>query len=116
MVVVVLRADRREAKLRLLLWILLQSTYHVLRCISVVAFFGSYTVTIVIRSRCILHLCILLATEGSDAAIILLIMMVPIDSSRQELSNGCHIVLWSNFDLLVEIPAVALIWRLLATF
>ena len=45
MVVLVLRADRREAKLRLLLWILLQSTYHLLRCINIVAFFWILHVT-----------------------------------------------------------------------
>ena len=33
--------------------------------------------------------------------------MVPIDSSRQELSNGCYIVFWSKFDLIAEIPAAA---------
>ena len=30
-----------------------------------------------------------------------------IDSSRQELSNGCHIVILSNFDLIVENTAVS---------
>jgi len=34
--------------------------------------------------------------------------MVPIDSSRQELSNGCYIVILSNFDIIVENPAVGL--------
>ena len=71
-------------------------------------------VTKFILLSCILHLCILLATAGSDAAILPFIMMVLIDSSRQELSNGCHIVFCSNFDLIVEIPAVALILPLSA--
>ena len=86
----------------IILYTALQSTYHVLRCISVVAFFGSYIVTKFMLLRRILHLCILLATEGSDAAIIpaiMILLMVPIDSSRQELSNGGHIVFLSNFDL-----------------
>ncbi len=84
---------------------------------------GCYCSQPIIRSHCILRslfeifdvtissctsphyiVCILLATAGSDAAIILLIMMVPFDSSRQELSNGCHIVFCSNFDLIPEIP------------
>ena len=39
-------------------------------------------------------------------------MMVPIDSSRQELSNGCHIVFWSNFDLIAENPGCGLDFKL----
>jgi hypothetical protein len=82
-----------------------------LSCTSLHALYGRFFwmvhVTIVILLRCILHLCILLATAGSDAAIIPVIMMVPFDSSRQELSNGGHIVICSNFDLFVENPAAA---------
>ena len=40
------------------------------------------------------------------AAFISFIMMVPIDSSRQELSNGCHIVIWSKFGLVCKNAAV----------
>ena len=40
--------------------------------------------------------------------LIILLMMVPIDSSRQELSNGCLIVILSNFDFYHENPAVGL--------
>jgi len=45
--------------------------------------------------------------QGEELRLLPLIMMVPIDSSRQDLSNGCHIVFLSNFDLLVENPAAA---------
>ena len=57
------------------------------------------------RSRCINIVCICDSTAGRGAASITLIMllMVPIDSSRQELSNGCHIVILSNFDFISEI-------------
>src|SRR6056300_548566 len=68
------------------------------------------------RSRCINVVCICDSTAGRGAAILTLIMMVPIDSSRQELSNGCHIVILSKFDILVETAAAALIWSRLATF
>jgi hypothetical protein len=42
-------------------------------------------------------------------------MMVLIDSSRQELSNGCHIVILSNFDIYHETAAAAVILPLSAT-
>jgi len=51
------------------------------------------------------------STAGRGAAIIPLF-----DSSRQELSNGCHVVFLSNFDHIVEIPAAALILALPAAF
>jgi len=35
-------------------------------------------------------------------------MMVPIDSSRQELSNGCYIAFLSKFDIYHENPAIGL--------
>ena len=56
--------------------------------------------------------------SGSEAELCLLplIMMVPIDSSRQELSNGCHFVFWSNFDFHHEIPAAAVTLPLPAAF
>ena len=30
---------------------------------------------------------------------LIIVLMVPFDSSRQELSNGCYIVIFSNFDV-----------------
>jgi len=43
-------------------------------------------------------------------------MMVPFDSSRQELSNGCHIVFCSKFDLIAETAAAAVVLPLPAAF
>ena len=56
--------------------------------------------------------------QGEELRLFTLIvmMMVPFDSSRQQLSNGCHIVILVKFDILVETAAAALICRPSATF
>ena len=52
-----------------------------------------------------LILSVIARASGSEAELrtsisIIMLLMVPIDSSRQELSNGCHIIILSNFDLI----------------
>ena len=103
----VMLLERQRVELRLYCWMLLQSTHHVPRCILRSLLNDGARANLSCTCR-ILHLCILLATAGSDAAIIPFIMMVPIDSPRQELSNGCHIIFCSNFDLIAEIPGCSL--------
>ena len=44
--------------------------------------------------------------QGEELRLLPLIMMVPIDSSRQELSNGCHIAFLSKFGLVCKNAAV----------
>ena len=75
-----------------------------------VAFFGFYGVRqpIVTLDHAAFNIvCILRGRAVARAELrlcisIVMLMMVPFDSSRQELSNGCHIVILSNFDLIVE--------------
>ena len=43
-------------------------------------------------------------------------IMVLMDRASNDDSNGGHIVIWSNFDLCNEIPAVSWILTLLSTF
>eukprot|EP00984_Skeletonema_dohrnii_P003641 scaffold1232_cov58-Skeletonema_dohrnii-CCMP3373.AAC.1 len=52
----------------------------------------------------------------NEAANLLIVNMVLIDRDSRELSNGCHVVFWSNLDLGCENPAVGLICKLPTAF
>ena len=66
-------------------------------------------VTIVTRSRCSSLSVFATRPQGEELRLlplIIMLLMVPIDLSRKELSNGCRIVILVKFDLISEIPAV----------